>query len=72
MKKKDFLKEISTLSKNDLAAKVRENSEEQMKLRFRKASGQLQDSARIKQLRRQRARLLTRKNALTAEKQAAQ
>jgi large subunit ribosomal protein L29 len=59
MKKAEFLKEVRSVSSDELATRVRSNSEEQMKLRFRKASGQLQNADQIRQLRRQRARMLT-------------
>ena len=59
MKRKEFLKDAVAQDKNELRARVRANSEEQMKLRFRKATGQLQQTHRIKILKRDRARLLT-------------
>lgn len=62
MKRKEFLKDARAQDKKELRARVRTNSEEQMKLRFRKASGQLQQTHRIKILKRERARLLTLAN----------
>lgn len=68
MKQREFLKEARAMAAADISAKVRANSEEQMKLRFRKASGQLQDATRIKHLRRDRARLLTVKREQSSSK----
>lgn len=62
MKRKEFLKDAKAQDKKELRARVRTNSEEQMKLRFRKATGQLQQTHRIKILKRERARLLTLAN----------
>lgn len=66
MKRKEFLKDAVAQDKNELRARVRANSEEQMKLRFRKATGQLQQTHRIKLLKRDRARLLTIANKTEA------
>lgn len=62
MKRKDFLKDAVAQDQKELRARVRANSEEQMKLRFRKATGQLEQTHRIKVLKRERARLLTLAN----------
>ena len=59
MKRKEFVKDAKGQDVKELRARVRANSEEQMKLRFRKATGQLQQTHRIKILKRERARLLT-------------
>lgn len=68
MKRKEFLKDARAQDKNELHARVRSNSEEQMKLRFRKATGQLQETHRIKSLKRARARMLTIANKAVAPK----
>ena len=59
MKRKDFLKEISLLSADELKVKSTQLAEELMKLRFKKASSQLETSHRIKLARRSRARVST-------------
>ena len=59
MKRKEFLKDAKKQDVKELRTRIRANSEEQMKLRFRKATGQLQQTQRIKMLKRERARLLT-------------
>lgn len=59
MKRKEFLKQVKGLDAGELRSRIRANSEEQMKLRFRQATGQLQQSHRLGILRKERARLLT-------------
>lgn len=63
MKRKDFLKEIRSESEADLKKKIVTLSEELMKLRFRKVTGQLQQSHRLKELRRQIATIKTQLSA---------
>jgi large subunit ribosomal protein L29 len=71
MKRRDTIKELTQLTAQDLQSKARSMAEELMKLRFRKASGQLEQSHRIPELRKNLARVqsfLTSKSA--AEKAA--
>lgn len=59
MKRKEFLKDIEGLSVDELKQKAREISEELMKLRFRQASGQLDEGHLFGLLRKRRARVNT-------------
>ena len=59
MKRRDALKELRGLSVKELQDRAKKTAEETMKLRFRKASGQLEQSHRIGQLQRGLARILT-------------
>ena len=59
MKKTEFLKEISELSVENLQAKAKEIAEELMRLRFRKASGQLDQGHVIPELKKNYARVKT-------------
>jgi large subunit ribosomal protein L29 len=72
MKRKDNLKELRGLDRQTLLERAQGISEELMKLRFRKAARQLEQSHRIKEQRRQLARVrsmvseLDRKSATPA------
>jgi ribosomal protein L29 len=59
MKKQDFLKEIRELSEEALLQKERDIAEELMRLRFRKAGGQLEQGHLIGELKQNRARILS-------------
>jgi len=59
MKANDFKAEIAKLSVEELKERARVLSEEMMKLRFRKASGQLDKSSRLQEVRRSLARVKT-------------
>ena len=59
MKRKDFLNEIRGLSRDDLKEKARGIAEELMKLRFRLSTGQLDQTHRVRELRRNFARIQT-------------
>ena len=63
MKKKELKNEVKALSKDEMKAKTRSISEELMKLRFRAKTGRLEKSHLIRELRRQKARVLTRLKA---------
>jgi large subunit ribosomal protein L29 len=52
-------RELRDLSVEELATKEREFREEEFKLRFRHATGQLEKHARLRQLRRDIARVKT-------------
>lgn len=60
-------KDIKELTADELAATLRELKQEALNLRLQRATGQLENPARIKQVRRQTARVLT---AQTAKKGA--
>jgi large subunit ribosomal protein L29 len=60
-------KDISELTADELATALRELKQESLNLRLQRATGQLENPARIKQVRRQTARVLT---AQTAKKGA--
>jgi len=57
MKKSEFLKELRELPREDLLVRKRLLHEELMKLRFRKASGQLEQASRLREIRRNLARV---------------
>lgn len=59
MKRRDLLKELKSLNAEDLHGRARAMAEELMKLRFRKASGQLEQSHRLQLLKRDLARVQT-------------
>lgn len=59
MKRKELLKELNGLSAEDLMERRRSVSEELMKLRFRKVTGQVEKSHLIRQLRGTLARIET-------------
>ena len=63
MKKKEFLTEIKKLSPAELETKKRSIAEEIFKLRLRKAAGQLEQGHRIRELRKDLARVSTLLNA---------
>ncbi|MGD9818114.1 MAG: 50S ribosomal protein L29 [Desulfomonilaceae bacterium] len=52
-------KELRDLSVEELGAKEKEFREEEFKLRFKKATGQLEKTAQLKQVRRNIARVKT-------------
>ena len=57
--------EISDLTADQLSDELVKLKKEQLNLRFQQASGQLENSARIKQVRQTIARLKTAKRAMT-------
>jgi len=59
MKRNDELKELRAAGKEDIQQKITAAQEELMKLRFKHASGQLEQSARSGVLRRSIARAKT-------------
>lgn len=68
------VKELRELSVDELATRRRENREEALNLRVQKESGQLENPARIKELRREVAvieTLLTEKRKAALQKSAA-
>lgn len=59
MKRKDYLKELRDLSEEGLREKIKGLHEERMRLRFRKSSGQLDETHRIAEVRVQLAQANT-------------
>ena len=55
--------EIRELSSDDLTAKLKEARAELFNLRFQMATGQLDNTARVKQVKKDIARLLTEQRA---------
>jgi large subunit ribosomal protein L29 len=60
-------KEISLLSADELTVRLRELKHEALNLRLQKATGSLENPARIRQVRRETAQVLT---AATAKQSA--
>lgn len=60
------IKEIRELSIAELDKKVRDDRDELLHLRLRKETGQVEDPARIRILRREIARLITVRNQKAA------
>ncbi len=59
MKIKDLKKEVNTLNTEDLISKVKDYKEELFNLRFQLATGQLENTARLSEVRKQIARIKT-------------
>ena len=62
--------EVLNLGEDEIRAKVRGNLEELFRLRLRQASRQLSNTAQVRELRRDIARLKTRERELELEKVA--
>jgi len=60
-------KDIRELSADDLQFQLRELKQEALNLRLQKATGQLENSARIRQVRRETAQVMT---AITVKQSA--
>ena len=56
---KEFVKELRGLSQEELAKRERELKEELFDLRFQAATGQLEQTARLKEVKKQIARIKT-------------
>ena len=56
---KTKVKPIGELSADDLQLQLRELKQEALNLRLQKATGQLENSARIRQVRRETAQVMT-------------
>ena len=52
-------KDINELTNDELTARLRDLKEEALNLRLQKATGQLENSARIRQVRRETAQVMT-------------
>lgn len=59
MKRNDKMKEFQKLTTEEINKKIAENKEELLKLRMKQATGSLENSARINELRKDVARLKT-------------
>ena len=59
MKRKEFIAEIEKLPVDELKERARGLAEELMKLRFRKSGGQLEQTHRLGELKRNLARVET-------------
>ena len=59
MKRNDKMKEFQKLTTEDINKKIAENKEELLKLRMQQATGSLENSARVNELRKDVARLKT-------------
>ena len=68
MKSKNRLSDLKTMSEDQLDAEVLNLKKEQFNLRFQRATGQLENTARVRVVRRDIARVMT----LAAHKRAAQ
>jgi len=62
--------EVRAMSDDELKNKLMELKKEQFNLRFQKASGQLENTARIRQVRRDIARIKTEMTARRKKKQS--
>ncbi len=60
-------KDINELSADELTGRLRDLKQESLNLRLQKATGQLENSARIRQVRRETAQVMT---AVSAKKGA--
>ena len=63
MKRNDKMKEFQKLTTEEINKKITEAKEELLKLRMKQATGTLENSARIDELRKDVARLKTILNA---------
>ncbi len=68
MKTKDYLKDLRTLAPEELDAKLVEAKRELFNLRFQNATNQLENTGRIKEVRRDIARIQTVKSEAAAGK----
>ena len=60
------MSEVNEISADDLQAKVVELSQELFNLRLQKSISQLQDTSKLNRVKKDRARVLTRINAVKA------
>ena len=59
MKRNDKMKEFQKLTTEEINKKIAENKEELLKLRMKQATGSLENTARVDELRKDVARLKT-------------
>ncbi len=62
--------EVRNLGEDEIGAKLGENHEELFRLRLRQASRQLSNTARMRQIKKDIARLKTRERQMELEKAA--
>ncbi len=67
MKHKDKMNEFNKLTTEEINQKIKEAKEELLKLRMKQATGSLENSARINELRKDVARLKTILNTRNIE-----
>ena len=67
MKRNDKMKEFQKLTTEEIIKKIAEAKEELLKLRMKQATGSLENSARINELRKDVARLKTILNSREIE-----
>jgi large subunit ribosomal protein L29 len=63
MKTKEFRNKLHEMSEEELVVKERDLREDYFKLKFQHGVGQLENTGRLSQLRKDIARVLTAKNA---------
>ena len=63
MKVKDFKSKLSEMSEEELSVKERDLREDYFKLKFQHGVGQLENTGRLSQVRKDIARVKTAKNA---------
>ena len=67
MKRNEKMKEFQKLTTEEIMKKIAENKEELLKLRMKQATGNLENSARVDELRKDVARLKTILNSRKIE-----
>jgi large subunit ribosomal protein L29 len=59
MKAKQRLSDLKVMSEDQLSDEITKLKKERFNLRFRRATGQLENTARVKEVRREIARIMT-------------
>jgi len=67
MKVKELRKKVREMSEEELMAKERDLREDYFKMKFQHGVGQLENTGRLNQVRKDIARVLTAKNAKKSE-----
>ena len=67
MKVKELRKKVREMSEEELTAKERDLREDYFKMKFQHGVGQLENTGRLNQVRKDIARVLTAKNAKKSE-----
>jgi large subunit ribosomal protein L29 len=65
MKAKELSKKLGEMSEEELVTKERDLREDYFKMKFQHGVGQLENTGRLSQVRKDIARLMTAKNAKT-------
>ncbi|MFC1844562.1 50S ribosomal protein L29 [Thermodesulfobacteriota bacterium] len=63
MKAKEFRKKLGEMSEEELVTKERDLREDYFKMKFQHGVGQLENTGRLNQVRKDIARVMTAKNA---------